>query len=100
ATLRLDLNSRPQPDAYLRVLPEYGGRAATDEDGYIVGAVELVAEVSASSVTYDLHDKLAAYQRNGVREYVVWRVEDGTVDWFVLRGDRYEPLAPGADGIV
>jgi len=34
-----------------------------------------------------------------VLEYVVWRVWDKAVDWFVLRGGRYERLAPGNDGI-
>jgi hypothetical protein len=34
-----------------------------------------------------------------VREYVVHRVLDQEVDWFVLEGDRYRPLAPGADGL-
>ena len=58
-----------------------------------VGEPELVAEVAASTASYDLHDKLRAYQRNGVREYVVWRVLDRAIDWFVLRDDRYEPLA-------
>jgi hypothetical protein len=59
----------------------------------------LVAEVARSSVSIDLHNKLNAYRRNGVREYIVWRVEDRTIDWFVLREGRYEPLAPSADGL-
>ena len=62
------------------------------------GAVE--AEVAASSASYDLHDKLDAYQRNGVREYIVWRVFDRQVDWFVLRGQEYARLSPGDDGIL
>jgi Uma2 family endonuclease len=60
-----------QPDAYLRILPEYGGRARVGADGYVVGAPDLIAEVAASSASYDLHEKLQAYQRNSVREYVV-----------------------------
>jgi hypothetical protein len=43
-------------------------------------------------VSYDLHEKLRAYQRNGVREYLVWRVGDAAIDWFVLREGRFEPL--------
>ena len=61
---------------------------------------ELVAEVSASTVSYDLGKKLNAYRRNGVREYVVWRVLDGQVDWFVNREGQFERLLPTADGIV
>lgn len=55
--------------------------------------------MAASSVSYDLHDKLAVYRRNGVREYVVWRVYDGAIDWFALQGSRYEPVAAGAEGV-
>jgi Putative restriction endonuclease len=36
--------------------------------------------------------KLHVYRRNAVQEYVVWRVEDRAIDWFVLREGRYEPL--------
>jgi Uma2 family endonuclease len=45
-----------------------------------------------------LHDKLRVYQRNGVLEYVVWRVWDRAIDWFVLREGRYEPLLPSSAG--
>jgi len=93
STLRLDLDNEPQPDGYLRILPEYGGQART-VDGYVEGAPEFVAEIAASSASYDLHDKLNAYRRNGVQEYVVWRVWDKAIDWFVLRGGRYDRLQP------
>ncbi len=46
-------------------------------------------------MSFDLHEKLRAYQRNGVKEYIVWRIDDGAIDWFVLRGDRYEALPSG-----
>ncbi len=97
ATLRLDLDNEPQPDGYLRLLPECGGQARL-VGGYVTGAPELIVEIAASSVSYDLHEKLNAYRRNGVREYVVWRVWDAAIDWFVLRGGRFEPLQP-RDGI-
>ncbi len=98
-TVRLDLDNEPQPDAFLRILAEHGGQARVDQDGYISGAPELVAEVARSSVSIDLHAKLNAYRRNGVREYLVWRVEDRTIDWLVLREGRYESLLPSADGL-
>ena len=100
ATIRLDLDNGPQPDCLLRILPACGGRTADTEDGYIVGGPELVIEVSASSVSYDLHDKLHVYRRHGVKEYLVWRVEDAAIDWFVLREGRYEPLPADESGIV
>jgi Uma2 family endonuclease len=99
STVRLDLDNEPQPDALLLIAPERGGQTHLSEDGYIEGAPELVVEVTSSSVSYDLHAKLHVYRRNGVREYVVWRVLDEAVDWFVLREGQYERLQPGADGL-
>jgi Uma2 family endonuclease len=96
-TVRLDLENEPQPDAFLRIRPEYGGQSRRSGK-YVGGAPELIAEVAASSASYDLHDKLRAYQRNGVLEYVVWRVWDRAIDWFVLRDDRYERLPLSAAG--
>lgn len=40
------------------------------------------------------------YQRNGVREYIVWRTRHNVLDWFHLRRDAYTPLAPDADGVL
>ena len=34
-----------------------------------------------------------------VGEYIVWRVQERQLDWFVLRGSQYEKLSPGHDGI-
>ncbi len=99
ATVRLDLANDPQPDGILLILPECGGQSRDDGD-YIGGAPELVAEVAASTVSYDLYDKLQAYQRNAVREYIVWRVGDKAIDWFVLRDERFEKLLPDADGLL
>jgi hypothetical protein len=39
-------------------------------------------------------------RRNGVREYVVWRVLDRAVDWFVLRDGQYERLRPSGAGLL
>src|SRR5262249_11452026 len=94
----LDMKNEPQPDAYLIIRPEYGGQVRL-EDGYVVGAPEWVGEVSASTASIDLHGKLAAYQRNGVREYVVWRVFDRAIDWFVSRAGQFERLALDSDGL-
>ncbi len=96
-TLRLDLENEPQPDVFLRIPSELGGRSR-NEGEYIAGAPELIAEIAVSSVSYDLHDKLRVYQRNGVPEYIVWRVWDRAIDWFVLRDDRYQRLTPDPAG--
>ena len=98
ATVRLDSNNEPQPDALLRIEPEAGGRSRLSDDDYVEDAPELIVEIAGSSAAYDLHDKLRAYLRNGVREYVVWRVYDGELDWFVLKNADYVPLAPDAPG--
>ena len=98
STLRLDVDNAPQPDAYLRLAPEVGGQSQL-VGKYVQGPPELIAEVAASSASYDLHEKLNAYRRNGVQEYVVWRVWDQAVDWFVLREGRYVPLRTEDDGV-
>lgn len=100
ASLRLDLDNEPQPDLLLRLDVDVGGQSRISADGYIEGAPELIVEVSASRASYDLHDKLHAYRRNGVREYVVWRVDDAALDWFVLRGSAYENLASAAEPVL
>jgi Putative restriction endonuclease len=97
ATVRLDDKNQPQPDIQLRILPAYGGRTAT-VDRYVVGGPELATEISASSTSYDLHAKLQAFWRNGVQEYVVWRVRDAAIDWFVRGATQYERLAAD-DGV-
>ncbi len=56
------------------------------------GAPGLAAEISVSSIPIDLNVKLPIYRRNGVREYLIWRVPDREIDWFVLRGTEYERL--------
>jgi Uma2 family endonuclease len=100
STVRLDLDNEPQPDGVLFIQPEHGGRVQIGADGYIEGAPDLIAEVAASSVSYDLGKKFVAYQRNEVREYVVWRVSDRQIDWFVNRENGFEPLVPSTDGIL
>jgi len=99
-TVRLDLDNEPQPDALLFIDPARGGQARVSDDDYVEAAPELVAEVASSSASFDLHAKLNVYRRNGVREYLVWRVLDNAFDWFAFRQGRYEPLSPAADGLL
>ena len=68
-------------------------------EGYIIGfSPDLIVEITASSLSYDLGAKLNAYRRNGVREYLVYRTYDGEIDWFVLREGQYERLTPDDQG--
>lgn len=100
ATVRLDLDNEPQPDAVLLVDASVGGNCQLSEDGYLEGAPELVAEVAASTAAYDSYDKKVAYRRNGVQEYIVWQVLDQKLDWFSLQGGEYIPLQADETGII
>jgi Uma2 family endonuclease len=100
SSVRLDLDNEPQPDALLFIDPLCGGQVRISTDGIIEGAPELVAEVASSSVSYDLHAKLHVYRRNGVREYLVWRVLEREIDWFVLRAGLYERMPVDAQGLL
>jgi Uma2 family endonuclease len=99
-TVKLSRLDVPQPDSLLFVKAEAGGNCRITPDDYLVGAPEFVAEISASSASYDSREKLQAYLRAGVREYLIWRTYDQAVDWFVLREDDYVRLEPDSDGIL
>ena len=92
--------TRVQPDVALYWDQAHGGTARENDEDYLEGPPELVAEVAGSSASHDLHDKMRAYERNGVREYIVWRTRDRAIDYFVLRDGSYVPIEPDADGIV
>jgi Uma2 family endonuclease len=100
ATVRLDVDNEPQPDALLRIEPEVGGRSRVAEDEYIEGPPELVFEIAASSASYDAHDKLHVYRRNQIQEYAVWQVYDRQIDWWELNEGTYQPIEPDASGVV
>lgn len=98
ATVRLDEDNEPQPDAMLRI--DVGGQSIISDDDYVEGAPELIVEIAASSASYDLHDKLKVYRRNRVQEYLVWRVYNKKFDWFRLNQGEYILLEPNADGAI
>lgn len=96
-SIRLNASNEPQPDGFLMIDRACGGQATIDADDYVSGAPELVVEVSSSTVSYDLHEKMNVYCRNGVKEYIVWRVEEEAIDWFILKEGCYKPLATTDD---
>jgi Uma2 family endonuclease len=100
STTLLDARQVPQPDCILFINSEFGGRCQMNAQGYVLGPPELAVEISASTESYDLGAKFRAYERNGIREYLVWRVLDATIDWYELQGASYVPLAPDADGTM
>lgn len=100
ATLRLDQDNDPQPDLILRIDEAHGRLSRVTEDDYLEGSPELIVEVASSSASYDLREKLNVYRRNGVQEYIVWRVYDGQIDWFSLQDEQYVLLQPDEHGII
>lgn len=99
-TVRLDADNEPQPDALLRLEPENGGNSRITEDDYIEGSPELIVEVAASSAAYDLNDKMNAYRRNGVQEYLVWSMYENQIQWFELQEGCYVELEANANGVI
>ena len=89
----------PQPDVYLRLLPEYGGQSTTPGP-YPQGAPELVAEISLSSVSYDLHEKFDLYQAAGVLEYLAVLPNEGEARWHRLVNGVFQTVAADADGLL
>ena len=88
----LDDVNEPEPDVVL-----FRDGPGAFKDGYLAKAPELIVEIAASSASRDLHQKKDAYERNGVREYIVWRTRDEAIDWFRLVNGSYVLVAPGAD---
>ena len=100
ATLRLDADNEVQPDAFLRIVTAAGGASRVSEDDYLEGAPELIVEIAASSASYDLYDKKDVYRRNGVQEYIVWRIYDEALDWFQLQAGKYHHLEADENGLI
>ncbi len=100
ATVRLDLDNEPQPDAVLFIKEEFGGNSYVSEDDYLEGSPELVVEIASSTASYDTTEKKKIYRRNSVKEYIIWRVDDKEIDWFALNEDEYVSLKPDKNGVV
>jgi Uma2 family endonuclease len=99
-TVILDADNTPQPDACLCLRPGRGGRTRISSKKYLTGAPELIAEIAASSASLDLNDKMDAYARNGVSEYLVWRTLERRFDWFVLENESYIALPLDPRGLL
>jgi Uma2 family endonuclease len=96
-TARLNKLNQPQPDLLLFLPTGAGGQAIVAEDGYLTGAPEFVSEVASSSRSYDLGAKKNVYTKFGVKEYVIWQVEENGIEWFVLQDGQYTSRAPDPD---
>jgi hypothetical protein len=92
------LDDTPQPDVHLRILPEYGGNSH-EEDGYLGGVPEFLAEVCLSSAAYDLHVKHDLYEAAQVPEYLAVLRYEREIRWHRLSDGKYELQPPDADGV-
>ena len=91
--------SRVQPDIAVYWNADRPGTARENEDDYLEGPPELVPEIAGSSVSIDLHGKFRVYERNGVKEYIVWRTRDRAIDFFRLLDGRFVRVEPDNDGV-
>lgn len=91
-------NAEVQPD--LCLFYTTGNDLRIDEKGYLEGASDLVVEITASTASYDLHEKLDLFRRSGVKEYISWIVYENDIAWFRLRDGAYVRLTPDEHGIV
>ena len=101
-----------QPDLYLRIRRDHGGRTTTfsnengevvrspDDGDYVSGGPEFVLEVSKSSVAVDTTAKLRDYLAGGVQEYVVADIRRRVLRWYDLASGSDAPLSPPADGVL
>jgi Uma2 family endonuclease len=96
------LGSAPQPDAFLRILPEHGGQSLKEkrkEKHYATGAPELAVEICLTSTEIDFGAKLRLYQRAGVREYITIEDFHNRLVWRLLENGVYVDQPVPADGI-
>ncbi len=97
STMILGEESEPQPDLDMRILREHGGQSYVNDEAYLVGAPELVVEVAYSSRSLDMNQKRDDYRLAGVREYLVYCIEEEELHWFQFPAE--EELKFSRDGI-
>jgi Uma2 family endonuclease len=97
ASVILSDEDEVQPDSCLRIRPEAGGQSSIWRRK-LKGAPELVAEVSFTSRSIDLHVKKDRYAKFGVKEYIVLCVEPSFLHWYNLESG--EKLPADKNGII
>ena len=101
-----DGSNEPQPDVLLAIPQEAGGQtrlSSRNDRLYVANAPEFAAEVSASTSGIDLNAKMRAYERNGVREYLVALTEQRPpeVRWMASAEGRFVAISPDPmDGLL
>jgi Uma2 family endonuclease len=95
-TVRLDGKNEYEPDGYVRQV-----KGQTKEEGdYLAGSPEFVYEISNTTLAMDLHEKFAVYERNGVREYLVWQVQEKKIELFQRTSGTFAKVQADANGIL
>jgi hypothetical protein len=97
ATAILGEESEPQPDLSLRIATDCGGRSRINEDEYLEGAPEFIAEIAYSSIDIDMHRKREDYETSGVAEYLVVCIEEQELHWLDFRTGQ--PMRPTREGV-
>ncbi len=87
----------PQPDKYLAILRQCGGKSWGKE--YVEGSPELLAEISFTSVSVDLHEKFDLYQEAGIQEYLVVLIKKREIRWHRLVKGIYKRMAADSEGV-
>ncbi len=98
ATAILGEESEPQPDLALRIHQGCGGQSTVNDDGYVTGPPELLAEIAYSSRAIDLNQKRQGYEQAGVLEYLVLSIEDERLFWFHFPSGTI--LTPDRKGVL
>ena len=93
ATTMMEGEETPQPDDYLRILPEFGGQSG-NEGEYVREAPELIAEICVSGASYEINQKFDLYERMGVLEYVAVLMYEREIRWHRLTLKGYQRVAP------
>ncbi len=91
ATVRMNTDNDPQPDLCLL---RANGQTHFDDEGYIIGAPEMIVEIAGSSVSYDFGEKRAVYEAAGVGEYLVFETIEGRIEWWRLESGRFVEIRP------
>ena len=111
-TTRLADSGEVQPDLFLRIRLDHGGRVGTwnlvdgeqvpagDDGDYLDAGPELVLEVSRSSLARDRGSKRRDYVRGGVREYVIADVRGRQLIRYDFAANPEEPTPPPPDGVL
>lgn len=90
----------PQPNIVLRVLPENGGKSRMTNQDILTDAPELMVDFTTSHQTFDIREKLGAFRRLGVVEYLVWWANDQKLDWYCLEQEKYALNLPDSNGVL